>query len=153
MKKRWFIVVVLFLCISGLLLPQLAADVHFFLSKEYGSVVINPILGWQTIMAGGKPLKMYVMLMLLTALLLLWILVSSTYLNYRSKMINVTPDIKTPCADGQGQFGTARWLPEDKFARFFGTWRVPYQNPAFQELMQAGEQDRKEIANADIRTS
>lgn len=151
MKKRWLIALTAFALAAGVVLPPLAADADYFFTKRYDLLTWMPSAGWVVILEGGKPLWFYLLLCALTALLILWVMLTGSYLNYRSDMQQITPDIQTPRAAGQGQFGTARWLDPKEITRFFGVWRVPQKDPAFQALLAAGEKDREEIINADIQ--
>lgn len=150
MLKRWLVALGVFLVAAGIILPPLAADMDFFFTRQFSRLTWKPPDGWAALLGGGKPLRFYLILCALVALLLLWVLFTSTYLNYRSDMQRITPDIATPCAAGQGQFGTAKWLRADKIGRFFQVWNVPKKDPAFQALLTAGAADKEEIARADI---
>lgn len=150
MKKRWGIALAAFVLAAGVVLPPLAADVDFFFTKRYELLTWKPSAGWAAVAAGGKPLRFYLLLCALAALLILWVMLTGSYLNYRSDMQQITPDIQTPCAAGQGQFGTARWLRPEKIKHFYGVWSLPQKDPVFQALLDAGKADREEIENANI---
>lgn len=141
---------VVFLLAAALLAPQLAANMDYFLKKELSRLTMNPLDGWAAVIGSSRVLQLYLLLDGLVAVLLGTILLTGSSLNYRSRMWVVTPDIITPCADGQGQFGTARWLKEADIPRFYSIWRVPGKKDGFQALMQAGARDREEIKNAKI---
>ena len=148
--KRWLIGIVVLVLAAALLLPQLAADIDFFFTKATDKLTMDPLEGWAAVLSGGKALGFYLFLTALAALLLAVVLFTSTYLNYRSDMQMVTPDIATPCAEGQGQFGTARWLSQKEADRYFGIWRISGRNKDLQALLEAGKNDRREIRNAKI---
>lgn len=150
MKKRWLVGLAVFLLAGALLLPQLAADMDFFFSRQFEKLTMDPRQGWTAVLGGGKALQFYFLLAAAVALLLVWVLFTSSYLNYRSKMWEVTPDIVTPCAAGQGQFGTARWLRPEKMGKYFGIWKVPREDAAFLELIAAGEADRESVRKANV---
>lgn len=151
MKKRWITALAAFALAVGVVLPPLAADIDYFFTGQWEALTWKPTAGWAAVAAGGKPLQFYLIFCALTALLIVWILFTGSYLNYRSAMRVVTPEIQTPAAAGQGQFGTARWLPKEQFRQFFGTWKVPEKDPVFQALLEAGRKDAKEIEDADIQ--
>ncbi len=121
MKKRWLVGFAVFALGAALLLPQLAADAHFFLSRQERKITLNPIDGWRTVLSGGKPLQIYLIFAALLALCLLRILLTGSSLKYRSDMQQITPQIATPCAAGQGQYGTARWM---RRAQLRDAWTV-----------------------------
>lgn len=149
--KRWIIAGIILLLTAGLLLPWLAADTHYFILRELGSMTLNPLHGWKLILSDSRILGFYLIYTAATVLLLIWILVSTTYLNYRSNMQRITPDIITPCADGQGQFGTARWMKPADIGRFFGIWNIPKQQAWFKELMAAGQASYKEVQDSNVK--
>lgn len=150
MKRRWIAGLVVFLLAAVLLVPQLAADIDYFFSRQLDKLTMNPLGGWAAVISNTKVLRFYLLLDALVALILGAILLTGNSLNYRSKMWEVTPDIRTPCADGQGQFGTAKWLRPEAIPKFYGIWRFPGKTAPFLALMEAGEQDRKEIHDAEI---
>lgn len=149
--KRWIIAGILLALAAGLLLPPLAADTHYLLLRELDNMTLSPLQGWKLVLADNRVLGFYLLYTIAVALMLIWVLVSTTYLNYRSNMQRITPDIITPCADGQGQFGTARWMKPEKIGRYFGVWRVPKRQLWFRELMAAGQSSYKEVQDSDVK--
>lgn len=149
MKKRIIIAACIFAAAALAVLPVLAAATHALLLRDLGMITWNPVEGWSLVFLNDRIRKFYLLYLAGTALGLLWILINGTYLKYRSDMQVITPDIVTPRADGQGQFGTARWLPKEQIGRFFAIWKVPGKSEWFRDLMAAGEADRKEIENAE----
>lgn len=151
MLKRWIIAGSLLLLAAGLLLPPLAADTHYLLLREMSNMTINPQEGWKLVLEDNRVLKFYLLYTAITALMLLWVLVCSNYLNYRSNMQQITPDILTPCAAGQGQFGTARWMKRTETSRFFGAWKIAKRQAWFRQLIAAGKASYKEVGNSNVR--
>lgn len=151
MKKRIFWAALVLALIAGLLLPQAAADAHFALLRDFESLTLNPMKGWAAMFGSSQVLAFYLMFVALVAVFELWALMSGSNLDYRSGMLHLTPEIATPCAAGQGQFGTAKWLPQRKLGKVFSRWNVRRRAPALKELLKAGKADRKEIKNAKIR--
>lgn len=45
--------------------------------------------------------------------------------NYKSKLIQITPDIYTPAPAGQNQCGSAKWLPKREYDKAFSTCLIP----------------------------
>lgn len=151
MKKRCAVGLAVFILLAAFAVPQAAADIHFFFIQEWNSLIWTPLEGWKILLHGGKPMYFYLLLCGILAIALLGILLTGSSLNYRSGSWVVTPDIITPCADGQGQFGSARWLQANQIHRYFGIWKIT-KNAAFQALLDAGKADREEIQNANIKT-
>lgn len=151
MKKRILVAGCVLLLTAGFLLPQLAADSHFFFMKDFQMMTLDPFAAWPLVLANSRIQKFYLLYLAVTALLLIWVLVSGSYLNYRSDMQHLTPDIATPCAAGQGQFGTARWMSPEHIGRFFGVWKIPKRRSWFRGLIAAGKASHKEVRNSDVQ--
>lgn len=151
LKKRIIIAGCVLFLAAGFLLPQLAADSHYFFLKEFRSMTLRPSVAWPLVLGDSRVQKFYLIYLAITALLLIWVLVTGSYLNYRSDMQQITPDIATPCAAGQGQYGTARWMKPEDIGRSFGVWKLPKRRSWFRELIAAGKQDYKEVQNSDVK--
>lgn len=119
MKKRLTVAGVVLILAGTFLLPIIALDVHAILSRDMDMLSYSPIDGWAAIVALEQVRLMYLLLVATLMLMLLWAIVSSSTLNYRSDMQQITPKISTPCAAGQGQYGTAKWLPKDEYRECF----------------------------------
>ena len=65
---------------------------------------------------------------------------------FESDTIQLTENINTPVALGQGQHGTARWLNKLEYARSFAAYRLnPEKDEIFADLINSGEKDIKEV--------
>lgn len=145
MKKRYVIAVCVLLLSALIAIPVLALDIHAVLSRDISLITLSPLTGWAAVMQIRQVRKMYLLLLATVALGLIWVLVSGSSLKYRSDMQQITPDIVTPCADGQGQYGTAKWMPKSKYRTYFTVRRIKNMN--IDDLLEAGRQD-KEALNA-----
>lgn len=144
MKKR-IAVAAGVLAVSALaLIPVLALDFHALLSRDMDLLTVSPVAGWKAFAGIHQVRMLYLFILAALGLSLVWALVSSSTLNYRSNMRRITPDISTPCADGQGQFGTARWLPKNQIGKAFTVRRLS-QIGNLDELVKAGLQDREAV--------
>lgn len=143
MKKRVITAIILWLILAGVVLPPVVADLHALLSRQTEALTIKPWVGWQVVLEGELPLRLYLLLAALCALGVLWAVVSSSYINYKSGMIQVTPDIVTPAPAGQGQYGTARWLEKRQIPKYYAVAEV--KNKALEELLIQGKSDFEEV--------
>lgn len=143
MKKRYVIAACLLVLSALLVIPVLALDIHALLSRDISLLTLSPLDGWAAVVQIQQVSKMYLLLLAAVALGLVWVLVSGSSLKYRSDMQQITPDIVTPCADGQGQYGTAKWMPKSKYSTCF-TVR-PMKNMNIDDLLEAGRRDKEEI--------
>ena len=62
-------------------------------------------------------------------------LISMSNDNYKSKVRQITPQISTPVPAGQGQYGTAKWMQNKDFDKYFDTVII----------------DRKELMNGTLK--
>lgn len=113
-------------------------------------MTIAPRDGWPMVIHNDRVRRFYLLYCLGLAALLIWIIVCSNYLKYRSDMQRITPDIETPCAAGQGQFGTARWMNPADIGQFYAIWKVPKRQMWFQQLIAAGKSSYKEVEDSDV---
>lgn len=144
MKKRLTVAALVLAVAALVVIPVLALDIHALLSRENGLLTVSPLVGWAAVVGIPQVGKLYGILTATLGLLLVWIIASGSSLKYRSNMQRVTPDISTPCADGQGQFGTARWLTKNKYGKCFHV-RALSEVEGLEELLKAGEQDKVDI--------
>lgn len=56
-------------------------------------------------------------------------------------MLHVCLDIDTPAAEGQGQYGTAHWLPKKERDRVFTVIHVDHTTSKLRELVEHGRDD------------
>lgn len=150
MLKRWLVALGVFLVAAGIILPPLAADMDFFFTRQFSRLTWKPPDGWAALLGGGKPLRFYLILCALVALLLLWILFTGSYLNYKNSVQVITPKIRTPLPAGNGEFGTAHWLKEKDYSEIFKTWVLPKKDAGIQALVNAGKKDRQNIQHTHI---
>ena len=148
MKRRIGVAVSVFVVFALLVFPQMALDCHLFLSKA-GGLTWKPWEAWPELLRGGKPLQFYLAILGCWALLLLSAIVSSSYIKYRSDMIQVTPAIQTPAPAGQGQYGTARWAGEKEPRRVYSAAEAG--GAKLKELLDAGRRDYREVENAHVK--
>ncbi|BCJ93533.1 hypothetical protein acsn021_11020 [Anaerocolumna cellulosilytica] len=71
------------------------------------------------------------------------ILILTDSKDYQSDQILVTPKISTPVPAGQGQCGTAKWLPKEDYDRVFGTFEVDSNAELMKMIEEASLNDIK----------
>lgn len=143
--KKW-ILAALVLLLAAAALPPVAVAIDAFLAREpihwdYGA-------SWGKLARHPKALAFYGVLLAVVLLTLIWAIVQGNYLNYRSDMQRLTPEIMTPAAAGQGQYGTACWLRPEAVRKHFTETRLDMER--LETLIQAGKKDREEIDHAKI---
>lgn len=138
MKRRIIAAVGIFLVFSCLSL-LLGYNAHQFFSRQYSfswsmlvcvtGLSIPTVRSWWVLLEASS---------LLAAA---WMCFGREYVKYKSKMVHVCLDIYTPMAEGQGQYGTARWLAEKDKARVFTMVHVDRGAPLIRELIAHGQDD------------
>lgn len=71
---------------------------------------------------------------IIAIILVVIVLILSNTKNYQSDQIIVTPDISIPVPAGQGQCGTAKWLPKNQFDNVFANNLIEKQHPLIEWL-------------------
>ncbi|MPN45152.1 hypothetical protein SDC9_192719 [bioreactor metagenome] len=88
---------------------------------------------------------LFLLLAGLGLLLVAWMLFGSSHLKYKSGMYEVVPGLKIPRPEGQGQHGTAWWMPESRYPKAFGAATLDEDAPIFRELILANVPEREKI--------
>lgn len=139
MKKRVITAafVLLFFCVLS---PLTAYNLHMILSGQDSFCSIDPAA---VLMGLGIPqvLKLTLLGIAVSALAVVWMLVSHSYIKYRNGMREIVPGLSTPDPAGQGQYGTARWMEPNEICDVFSVVTVDKQAPLLQELMARGYDD------------
>jgi len=88
---------------------------------------------------------LFLLLAGLGLLLVAWMLFGSSHLKYKSGMYEVVPGLKIPKPEGQGQHGTAWWMPESSYPGAFGIAVLDEDSPVFRELILANVPEREQM--------
>lgn len=90
-------------------------------SLRNGSVhlIWNPCVLTKTILADRQMMIFTGLFFSITLLGIFTLFFTGTTNTYKSDLMEITPDIKTPVPAGQGQYGTARWLTKKEIDRTF----------------------------------
>lgn len=147
MWRKWIVLLIVLVLCSAFVIPQAAADLHYALLRQPELLTLNPIDGWRTVLAGGMPLRLYLLFAASAALFLVWFLIDQA-ISYKTKTQKIAPGIVTPRPAGQGQYGTARWMSKREVRKTFTGWTIRKSSSPLKELIEAGKNDRKEIRNA-----
>lgn len=139
MKKKIILSCVLML-VAAVISLLISYNVHCLLSGSRELCTAKPAV---LISGLGEPRIRTAFLILLAAaaLAIVYMLVMQSYIKYRSDMRAVTPDILTPKAEGQGQYGTARWLESSEFDGTFSAAKVDSRSLLLKELAYKGDED------------
>lgn len=129
---------------AGLGIPLLAVALHHLLSRQPERIALDLAEAWRLVLGDGRVRTFYWLLLASLVLTLAAILLQGTVFHYDSKLQQVTPEIKTPYAAGQGQYGTARWMTRQERDKVFSRWQVK-DAPELDKLLEAGRKDQKEV--------
>ncbi len=138
MKKRLITAVVT--ALLGLCLSLIGAyNMHLALSR-LGGFTFNPL----TAMAVFQIPKARAIFLLLYAFVLLaifWMIAGRSYIKYKSDMYEVTPNIKIPKPEGQGQYGTSWFLDPKKYDQAYAVAAIDEDSELIRDLMAHGYDD------------
>lgn len=147
MKRRIILAAVLFLSAALSFLPVIVMILHQYLSTQTVSR-FRYMDCWSVIFFEQKALLMYCIFAALLCLIFLYWMISPSSLSCYSNMQRITPQIAIPVAAGQGQFGTAHFMPDGLKSRSFTVWHIKHS--AIRHLLDEGKKDREEIKHAHI---
>lgn len=87
-------------------------------NPEQIKFIINPIIMKQYVL-NNEQVRMFTIFFSVILLLGIITLLVGGKSSFKVDMIEITPEIRTPAPAGQGQHGTAKWLPKEKFDQVF----------------------------------
>lgn len=87
-------------------------------NPEQIKFIINPIIIKQYVI-NNEQVRMFTVFFSVILLLGIITLLVGGKSSFKVDMIEITPEIRTPAPAGQGQHGTAKWLPKAKFDQVF----------------------------------
>ena len=147
MRKRPFIIAgILIIPLFGLSV-LCAYNLHLLLSGAVAQCTLNLIAAFRYAQSIPKVMRMALIILGVFVCILAAIVLTQTYLPYRSQMRTISSDIKVPEPAGQGQYGTAVWLPERKIATIFTAVEIDQNSAEFQHLLKAA---RRELVEKHI---
>ena len=138
--KRKIIISSILMVVASVLSLYISYNVHWVLSGNRKMCSTNPLV----LISGLSEPKIrtfFIICLIASALAILYMLVMQSYIKYKSDMQYITPDIETPKAEGQGQYGTARWLNRNKLLKAFAVVQVDQSSPLIKDLMAHGHDD------------
>lgn len=94
-----------------------------------------------------KVLIFFLLFLALSATAVLFMLFEHSYIKYKSNMQIITPAIKTPKSEGQGQYGTARWMEKSEIPNAFTVVQTDANAPLIRQLIEEGRLDLEEKAD------
>lgn len=139
--KRRIIAGIIVLVVLWIAAVPIAYDLDALLSQRY-DYVWNPIWAFLLVLRNDKALKMLLLLLGVMTLAVIACLTAGSNVTVRTGMQQITPDISIPKADGQGQFGTARFLSKKKYEKTFTAYKLP-KDGLYQNLIEEGERNGK----------
>lgn len=87
-------------------------------NPEQIKFVTDPVAMKQCI-SNNEQIRMFTIFFFVLLLLGIITLLVGGKSSFKVDMIEITPEIRTPAPAGQGQHGTAKWLPKEKFDQVF----------------------------------
>lgn len=118
MKRRFFFAALSFIFCTILTLEG-AANLDLILTHAQGQCTINPAYLFLHALSSRRCLFLWAALDGLGLVGIYWALFGLSHINYRSDMYEVVPGFEEPMPEGQGQHGTAWWLPAKDYGKAF----------------------------------
>lgn len=146
MKKKIAPAVVLFVLLS-IASVGVAYNLDCLFQLELDRCTISPTVIWAGLWATSEVQQLALMIWLLGCLGLAWLLFGQSYLNYKSDMIQVTPELTIPASEGQGQYGSAKFLAKDQYSRYWSVIEIDKTADRIHQLMQEGRDEKATIIN------
>lgn len=144
--KRKIIMSCILMVLFTVLSLFVSYNIHWMLMRKREMCSVNPAV----LISGLHEPKIrafFFICLMAFALLIVYMLVFQSYLKYKSDMQFITPDIQTPKAEGQGQYGMARWLDKKKYRKVFACIQVDDKSETIMRLLAHGKDDMKEESN------
>ena len=139
-NKRQTVAVIVISMFCICLSAMLAYNLHYILIHERTLCSFSPLVIIEGLKHEQK-IRQFTMLFSAVAMIgILWTAYGQHQLNYKSRMIEVTPDIIIPAHEGQGQYGTAWFLDKNKYDEFFSTVAVDEQSERLSRLINQGRE-------------
>lgn len=140
MNKR-FVAAGIFLLFFSFLTVLAAYNIHQFFSRQM-MFSLSLLVCIQGLLAVPEIRTWAFLLELLVLLGLFWLIFGSAgHIKPVSKVIHVCPGIETPVPEGQGQYGTARWMSAGEINEAFTAIHIDSLSPGLRELKAAGRDD------------
>lgn len=123
-------------------------NLHCVLSGQAALCSIQPLRVLHGMLTIPRARSFAGLLIAASACGIIVILLMQGYIKYRSNMRQITPQIETPEAAGQGQYGTARWLKNSEISQVFFTAAMDINSVQIQELLSEADQEIREMQKA-----
>lgn len=144
MKRKIIPAAILFI-IFGFLALLAAYNLDCILQFELNRCSASPAVALGGVLETTSVFQLFLIIWLSGCLLLAWMLFGQVFVNYKSEMIWVTPHIQIPAADGQGQYGTAKFLSSKQYSQYWEVVSVDESSPRLQKLIEEGVHEKSEV--------
>ncbi len=117
-------------------------NLNYLLLREHNMFSANPIVLIRGL-TDSRIRTFFILFFIAGAILIFYMLVMQNYIKYKSDMQWITPAIQTPKAEGQGQYGTAKWLSKEKYTKAFAVVEMDDRSELIKDLVTHGRDDKK----------
>lgn len=138
MKKRIAAAAVCMLILT--LLSLLAAYNLDCLASHSRAFSSSPMTALEAL-GNRKVLIFFLLFTALSGLTVSYMAFGRSTIKYRSGMRQIVPGVETPMPEGQGQYGTARWMPKENIPKAFTVVRIDRDSRLIRQLLAEGEDD------------
>ncbi|WFD10852.1 VirD4-like conjugal transfer protein, CD1115 family [Tepidibacter hydrothermalis] len=150
-KKQKLIIAALIFLVGLWINIYFSTNLHFLLTKQMEVLSFIPIKDCMISMATSKAhLSLFLCLQGFSFLFAVFYYIAN-HKPYQSELVEVTPQISTPVAAGQKQFGSAKWLTDKEKDTAFESFIIESNNDGFKPLLDANKRELEKI-NQDERS-
>lgn len=149
MNRRRIIAAVISMLFFLFLALEIAGNVDLLLTG--GENTPHPLRLISRLITSHRALLLFLILTVASALLIFWAMWGRSYLNYRSDMYEVVPGFSIPKPEGQGQYGTAWFLPKNEYDSAFASTRIEAGIQLDDALAKKYEAERGNSPNEESR--
>jgi len=125
-------------------------NLNFLLLRKHDMFSANPIVLIRGL-TDSRIRTFFIIFFIAGAILIFYMLVMQNYIKYKSDMQQITPEIETPKAEGQGQYGTAKWLNKKKYSEVFAVVDVEDGSELIKGLVAHGRDDNVTMNSRELQ--
>lgn len=121
---------------------------HNLLSNSKGSLIPKFSKSIESIVSNKPNLLLFLCCEVFVLLFAAYIITTKDKA-YQSDLVKITPNIFTPVAAGQKQFGSARWMKKEEKDKAFPICKLDKSDKSIQYLIKVGDSDMNQDEGVD----
>lgn len=151
MRRRRYAAAALYLALLLFLSLELAGNGDLLLTGGSAACTPHPARLLRHVLGTARALRLFLGFAGVGLFLTLWALFGNVRVDCRSDEYEVVPGFSVPVPEGQGQHGTAWWMPRGDAGRVFGMARTSGAARLPADLAERYREERRSIYAAEKR--